>query len=173
MWSDIALSGAQSLIKSGVSFFAAQQQAEAEKRWQKYNNAMTMLGNASNQNTINTNEILAAERGANQRFEIGRSKYITVGQAEASAAASDTEGRSVNAVVFDVERNAAKAQAALRADLQAQYLSLDHQRQSSAFQMASNLDYSYIPQPNAATYLMGFSTDMYSQYSKLNKDTTS
>lgn len=172
MWNDIALSGAQSLLKNGVSFFLAQQQADAEKAWQKYNNAMTMLGNASNQNAIETNEILLRGRAANQRFEIDRSKYMTVGQAEASAAASDTEGRSVNAVIFDIERNASKQQAALKADLKAQYLTLDHQREASNFQTASNLDYSYIPQPSTASFLMGLSTDMLSNYRTMNKEPT-
>jgi hypothetical protein len=166
MWADMAFSGAQSLISQGFGFIAAGKVAKQQKKWQAYNNAMTRLANANNQNAITTNEILAEERAQVQRVNIQRSAYITSGAAEAAAAAADTGGRSVNAVIFDIGRNASMQQAALEADLEAQYLSFDNQRANSQFQMASNLDYSYIPKPQLASYALNFGSDMANAYKR-------
>jgi hypothetical protein len=167
MWADLVISGAQSLIKQGLSYSAAQQQAKSARQWQAYKNAMVKLADANNQNAITTNEVLLEGRVSNQRFQINRSKYITSGQAEAAAAAVETEGRSVDMVVFDIERNASMQQANVTADLEAQYMQHDEQRRSSAFQAAMQTDYTYLPNPNIATYALGFATDMTNSYKKL------
>lgn len=169
MWADLALSGAQSLIKQGMSYDAASKKAKADRQWQAYKNAMTKLADANNQNAITTNEVLLEERVANQRFQIERSEYTTSAQAEAAAAATDTGGRSVDMVVFDIERNASMAQANVTSDLEAQYAQHDEQRRNSAFQAVMQQDHTYIPSPNLATYALGFATDMTNAYTKLNK----
>lgn len=169
MWADLALSGAQSLIKQGMSYHAASVKAKSDRQWQAYKNAMTKLADANNQNAITTNENMLEKRVANQRFQIARSEYITEGAAEASAAASGTSGRSVDMVVFDIERNASMQQGNVTADLEAQYVQHDEQRRNSAFQAATQQDYTFIPSPNPATYALGFATDMTNAYTKLNK----
>jgi hypothetical protein len=171
MWADLALSGATSALKQGLGYAAASAKAKADRQWQAYKNAMTKLANANNQNAITTNEVLLEERVANQRFNIERSAYITTGQAEASAAATGTSGRSVDMLVFDIERNASMHQANITSDLEAQYIQHDEQRKNSAFQAAMQQDYTYIPSPMAATYVLGFGTDLTNAYTKLNKGT--
>jgi hypothetical protein len=121
---------------------------------------MVKLSDANNQNILTTNENLARANSIDQSFAIERSEYLTSAQAEVAAAASGTGGRSVNDVMFDIEHNAASAQARRKQDLEAQYLQIDNQRQQSRFQAAMSMDYSPIPEPNPATYMLNFATDM-------------
>jgi hypothetical protein len=159
MWSDLALSGGLSALKNGMSFIQAGKDADAKRAWQSYKNAMTQLSGANSQNILTTNENMARENSADQAFQIGRSEYITNAQAEVSAAASNTGGRSVNDVLFSIDHNAADAQAKRKSDLQDQYLQIDNQRKQVAFQVATQMDYSPIPEPNPATYMLNFATD--------------
>lgn len=169
MWADLAVSGVDSLFKRVGSYIQAEKEAKAKRQWQEYKNAMTRLADANNQNAITANERLTEERVSRQRFNIRRSSYMTSAQAEAAAAAENTAGRSVNMVQFDIERNASMQQANLTADMEAQYAQFDNQRQSSAFQAAMNMDYTFIPSPNPATYFLGFATDITNSYNKLTK----
>lgn len=164
MWAELALQGGLSMLRQGVEYSEAKKAAEAKKAWQAYKNTMVELSNANNQNIITTNENIARGSSIEQAFQIERSEYITSAQAEASAAASGVEGRSVNAVQFDIERNAASAQTRRKQDLNAQYLQFDNQRQQSAFQAALSHDYSPIPEPKPATYALNFATDMTKLY---------
>jgi hypothetical protein len=166
MFAQMALIAGMSLLKQGMGFQAAQAEAKSKRQWQAYRNAMTMLANANNQNAITTNEVMLEDRLATQRFNIERSEYITEAAAEASAAAADTGGRSVSMVLFDIERNASIQQGRLQQDLEAQYVSNDEQRRNSAFQAATQMDYTHIPKPNLATYAMNFASDMVGGYLK-------
>lgn len=159
MWSDLALSGGLAALRTGMQYSDAAKAADAKRAWQGYKNSMTMLSNANNQNIATTNENIARRDSADQGFQISRSEYLTSAQAEVSAASAGVGGRSPNDVLFDVERNASSAQAKRQLDLQSQYLQIDNQRQSSEFQAASNMDYSPIPEPNPATYMLNFATD--------------
>lgn len=167
MWADMALAGLQSGISSVGQFILGSMEAKAKRKWQKYNNQMVAIANAQNQNSITTNEILATERASIQKFNIDRSEIITSGQAEASAAAADTEGRSVNAVIFDVERNAGMQRAQVQSDLEAQYLQFSQQRKNSAFQMAQQQDHSFIPMPNPVTALLNFGATATDKYQRM------
>ncbi|MGX9389622.1 virion core protein, T7 gp14 family [Nitrobacteraceae bacterium UC4449_H16] len=160
MWADLALSGGLAALRQGLSFSAAQDDAKAKKAWQAYKNTMLKLSDANNQNILTVNENIARRSSSEQAFGIARSEYLTSAQAEVSAAASGVEGRSVNAVLFDVERNATMAQSRRKSDLEAQYLQIDNQRAQSSFQAAMQMDYSPIPEPNPATYMLNFATDV-------------
>ena len=164
MWADLALSGGLAALRQGMAYSTAKKDAETKQKWQDYKNTMVSLSNANNQSTLNMNEAMATENSAKQAFAIERSEYLTSAQAEVSAAASGTAGRSVNAVMFDVERNATMAQTRRKSDLDAQYLQIDNQRTQSAFQAASAHDYSPIPMPNPATSMLNFATDMTKLY---------
>lgn len=164
MWTDLAISGGLSLLRNGMAYSDAKKSSEAKQAWQSYKNTMTQLSNVNNQNIITTNENLARSKSIDQAFQIDRSEYITSAQAEVSAAASGTGGRSVNAVMFDIEHNASVAQSRRRQDLEDQYLQFDNQRQQSQFQAAMSMDYSPIPEPNPATYMLNFATDAYKLY---------
>ncbi|KRR22160.1 virion core protein, T7 gp14 family [Bradyrhizobium retamae] len=160
MWADLALSGGLAALRTGLSYSQAKKDAEAKQVWQAYKNTMTQLSNANNQNILTTNENIASAASREQAFQIERSEYLTSAQAEVAAAAEGVGGRSVNAVMFDVERNATMAQSRRKQDLQAQYLQIDNQRLQSDFQASMQIDYSPIPEPNPATYALNFATDM-------------
>lgn len=163
-WADMALSGGLSMMRDVNSFIGAQQKAEAQAKWQAYKNTMTNLSNAQNQNALTTNEILTTRRSVDQGFDIAKQGYITQGQSEVQAAASGTEGNSVNMTLSDIERNTDVAQARRKADLDAQYAQIDNERIQSDFQAARQMDYSPIPQPSGAALALGLTTDAYSAY---------
>ena len=164
MGANLALSGGLAALRTGMSFMDADKTAKQKKVWQEYKNTMLKLSGANAQNTFTTNENIARESSAEQAFQIERSEYITSAQAEVAAAASGTEGRSVNAVMFDIERNAASAQSRRKQDLSNQYRQIDAQRQNSEWQVATQMDYSPIPEPNPATYMLNFAGDMHKLY---------
>jgi hypothetical protein len=164
MWSDLAISGGLSLLRAGMDYSDAKKAADSKRAWQTYKNSMVQLSNQNNQNIITTNENIARAASVDQSFAIERSEYLTSAQAEVSAAAAGVGGRSPNDVLFDVERNASGAQARRKLDLQSQYLQADNQRKQSEFQAAQSMDYSPIPEPNPATYMLNFATDAYKLY---------
>jgi hypothetical protein len=147
-----------------MAYKDAKESADAKRAWQGYKNAMIQISDQRNQNTITTNENLARRDSIDQEFSINRSEYLTSAQAEVSAAAAGAGGRSPNDVLFDIERNATSAQAKRKQDLADQYLQADNQRQQSSFQAAMAKDYSPIPEPNPATYMLNFATDAYKLY---------
>jgi hypothetical protein len=159
MWADLALSGGLSALRQGVAYQQAEKDAQAKQAWQAYKNTMTKLSAAQSQNTLTTNENIVRATSRDQAFAIERSEYITSAQAEVAAAASDTGGRSVNAVMADVERNATMAQSRRKQDLQSQFLQIDNQRRQVDISAAMQMDYSPIPDPNPATYMLNFATD--------------
>lgn len=168
MWANMAIEGGLSALKNGMAYRNAKQQAESARLWQTYKNTMTKISDGQNQNALTTNENLARERAKRSRWDIEKSEYLTTAEATVAAAASDTGGRSVNMVMFDIERNADAARAKVDRDLEGQRLQIDHQREASSFQAAMQMDYTPIPMPDATTYALGFATDMYKTYSRYN-----
>jgi hypothetical protein len=164
MWTDLAISGGLDLLRQGIAYNDAKKAADSKRAWQAYKNTMVQLSDANNQNIITTNENLARANSVEQAFSISRSEYLTSAQAEVSAAAAGAGGRSTNDVLFDIERNATSAQARRQQDLRDQYLQADNQRNQSRFQAAMSTDYSPIPEPNPATYMLNFATDAYKLY---------
>lgn len=158
-WSDqqgqYALAGASQVI----GYLAAAKKAAADRKWQEYNNKMTRLANAQNQNSITANEILTRKRNALEEFNIRLSGDATKAKIEAQAAATGTTGRSVEAALFDVSRNTANASARREMDWEVQQMQFNQNRQSSQLQTDTQIDYATIPSPNPASYLLGFAAD--------------
>lgn len=143
------------LASGFMSYQADKVAAKAASAWQAYSNTMVRLSDAVNQNAITTNEIFSNRAFAEQAIGIKQSNILTEAQAEVSAAAAGVKGVSVDDVMRDINRNAAVAENKRQNDLAASYLSFDQQRQSSAMQAAMQQDYSYIPKPKLASYLLG------------------
>jgi hypothetical protein len=161
MWADNAML-AVSGLKSLVGYSDARKQAVQDKKWQNYNNAMVRIQDAGNQNAITTNENIAREKATSDKFAVRKSAYITKASAEVSAAAAGTTGRSVDIALYDIGRNEAMMIDSVGKDLEAQYLQFTNQREGSAMQAKTSQDFRGLPQPNAATYMLGFATDAYS-----------
>lgn len=137
------------------SFIAAGRKAESDRAWQEYNNKMTRIADAVNQGNITTNDNMRRERKHTQLMQVQKSKLATKASAEVAAAATGTTGNSVNAVLFDVDRNAANANRAIERDDQMQDVVSDNQRFSSALQLQTNLDLRTITGPTAGSLLLG------------------
>lgn len=168
-WSDMKVSGLTSVIQGVGSYIVAKKQAADDKRWRDYNNAMTNLQNAQNQNTITTNENLAIERSAEQAYQIRKSEYITKASAEVQAAATGTTGNSVDMVLFDIGRNAADADAKRLMDLEAQVLGFNNQRVTSNMQTAASIDYRVTPTPSLTSSLLMTGADLTNQWNKAGR----
>ena len=95
---------------------------------------------------------------------------MTKAETEVAAAATGTEGRSVNQTMFAVGRTEAVAQSRRKSDLKAQLLGFENQRQSSAFQASQQIDHTYLPNPNPVASIMGFGADAYKIHSRYNTD---
>lgn len=164
MWLQAGMS-----VLNGISgFIQSSREAKYRKKLQEYNNAMTRLANAQNQNAITTNQNMAVERSLAQQFEIERSEYVTLGKAETAAAAADTAGRSVNQTLYQVQRSADEAESKRQADLQSQLAQYTQQRKNSALQQQQQLDFSYIPSPSPVTAMLGIAGNLAKTYQRYN-----
>ncbi|QOE32160.1 virion-associated protein [Rhizobium phage Paso] len=167
MWLQAGLKASDGI----TSFITAKRDAKYRQQLQDYNNAMTRLANAQNQNAITTNQNAAIERSVMEQFNIERSRYTTIAQAEVSAAASDTAGRSVNQTLYQVERSAEEADSNRMADLEMQLAGFQQQRLNSSMQANQQIDYSFIPSPNPVTSMLGIATDIYKVKQRNNPTT--
>ena len=134
--------------------------AKAQKRIQEYRNKMANISNAINQDAITTNTTLAIQQSARQAVYMRRDELSTLGSTAVAAAAAGVRGRSVNATLVDVQRNAGFAESMRQRDLQEQFMQFDQQRLGSALSAVMNQDLSYIPKPSLGSYLMKAATNI-------------
>jgi hypothetical protein len=143
MWSSQQLGQAGASLASSIGGFIAQSiQAKSDAAWARYNNAMLLIQNGMNQNVITTNENIKREQMLQKRFAIEKSKYVTTSSAEVVAAATGTIGRSVNAVLFDVQRNATQAQQQNNREFEYVKVSDDQERVASTLHTNLSMDLS-------------------------------
>lgn len=136
-------------------FIAKSKQAKSDRAWQKYNNAMTRIQGAQNQNILTTNENIAREATLEQRFAIQRSEYVTLATAQVQAAASGTVGRSVTHVMNSIKRNAALADAKVAQDFELRKVETDVNRQQTEMQVQTSLDLRKIQGPSPVALALG------------------
>lgn len=146
-------------FKAVGSYFLQSRQAKADKAWQRYNNALTRMQNAQNQDAITINETLLQERTIRAKYAIEQSAYRTSGEAEMAAAAVGAEGNSVSRALAQIQKNATREQNQIDRDFEAQALQLAEQRTASNFQTEMQIDYRQIPKPNIASSLLSFGAD--------------
>lgn len=158
MWGDIFMSAGKQL----GSFIYARKQAESDRKWRDYNNAMVNLQNGQNQNALTVNALLAKRRFTQTALQIQKSGYATQASVELSAASTGTVGRSVNMQLFDVSRTTNEAHNRNRQELDDTFLEIDNKRQQSAMGAQTNLDLRSLPGPNPLTHMLGFAGDVLS-----------
>lgn len=169
MWTDIGVQGALSGFKAIGSYITAKRQAKADKAWQEYNNKLTRMQNAMNQNALTTNENMLRERVTRDKYNIEISKYKTGAAAETAAASVGAEGNSVDLVMLEISQNAARAQHELDVDADYQYQGIQQQRASSRMQTEMQLDYTQIVKPSIASAVLGWGSDV--MLHKFRRDT--
>lgn len=169
-WGDLIFSGGSALLKAGLSYSAASDKAKSDRQWQAYNNAMLNISGALAQNDITQNEVFAREKSIQQGVAIQKSEFLTEANAENSAAAAGTTGRSVNATLFDIQRNAANAKSNLENDAQNQEIAFQNMRQKVSQQVLTQTDVRTIPSPNPVTTMLGLGGDIGKLYKNDSKE---
>lgn len=144
-----------SALQGAASYKAKKQQAEAQEKWRKYNNAMVNLGNAMNQNAITQNEVLAMQNSVFQATELKKLNIQQTGAVAAAAAAAGVKGRSVNQSMFNVQRNAANADRDRQISLQNQFAAFDQQRLQSGMSAAMQQNHTQIQKPSLLNEMAG------------------
>lgn len=171
-WSQWQVDGIMGGFKAVGSFITQRRQAKADEAWQKYNNAMTRLQGAMNENNINVNQNMAVERQVRESYNLRMAKYQTESKAEVASAALGAEGNSVDMVMRDINMNEARMQEQMRTDMNYQMVGFDNQRKASAMQTAMQIDYTQIPKPSLAQSLLNWGAETATGWwesKKLNK----
>lgn len=152
MW--FAAFAATQVLGAFGSYSADKARAKAQKRIQEYRNKMTHIANAINQNAITTNTTLAIQQSARQAVHMRKDELSTLGSTAVAAAAAGVRGKSVNATLLDVQRQAGLLEKQRSQDLQEYFLQEKQQRLSSTLSAVQNQDLSYIPKPSLGAYLL-------------------
>lgn len=160
MWTDFQLQAGLSGMKAVGSFIVNRRQYKSDKAWQNYNNKMTRLQNAQNQNNLTANEGMLIERTAREKFNVQISEYKTAASATVAAAAVGAEGNSVDLVLLDISRNADRAEARITQDFDYSINSIRNQQDASDMQTEMQVDYTSLPKPNLATSLLDFGANV-------------
>lgn len=156
-WTNLGLDAAGTALNTFQGFAkykSAKAEAKAREAWQKYHNTMVNLSNATQQNGITMNEIFAQQALADQALQIKRGDIISSGSVEANAAAAGVTGNSVALSMLDVKRNSAQAEYKRQVTFKNTMLAFDTQRTNAALAAVMQGQHSYIPQPNAASYIL-------------------
>ncbi len=159
MWADWQGQAVLGGFKAVGSYFLRSRQAKADKAWQRYNNALTRMQNAQNQNNITINETLLTERNVRAKYAVEQAAYQTEGSAEMAAAVLGVEGNSVNRTLAQITKNATREQQQLDRDFETQALQLAEQRSASNLQTEMQIDYQQIPKPNLLSEFLNFGAD--------------
>lgn len=187
MWAHALIEGGLSIAKGFASYGASKAQYQAQqaayneeyrvgmieaayrRKVQAYNNAMVGVANALNQNALTSNQVQAVDRSTAQGFAIERARDMQLAEAEVSAAATGTAGRSVNQTLNTLNFSANLAQSDRLRDLDAQLKSIEQQRLNSEIQAEQSRDYSLIldpvlrsagTKPSAVSAMLGIATDL-------------
>jgi hypothetical protein len=167
MWWMFAAQGAMALASSAAGHAATSQQADASRKLQKWQNAMTRLSGAQSQNAVTDNLVLAMQQNADQALEIQKGELKAEGAARVAAAAAGVKGSSVDQTMLDISRNAASKQFARSESLRGIFMTTKAQRKSIAQQTANSIDRSPISGPNITAELLGLGSkaiDLYKSY---------
>lgn len=168
MWTDTGTQAALGGFKALGGYIAAKRQAKADKAWQDYNNKLTRMQDAMNQNAITVNENILEERVTRDKYNIEVSKYRTQAESEVAAAAIGAEGNSVDLALLEISQNAARAQHEIEVDADYQFQGYQQQRLSSRMQTEMQLDYKQIVKPSIASAVFGWGAETFMH--KVNQD---
>lgn len=158
-WWMFAAQMGMSLLQQGSSYGAAAAEARARRKLQEYNNKMSRISDALNQNAITTNVTKAIQASSRAAIALQDQVREITAAADVQAASTGTVGRSVDMVMNEISRGAAQQEYTRQEDLKAYFLQADQQRKQSALSAKLNQDNSYIPKPSAASALFNVGMD--------------
>ena len=163
MWWEIAAIG-MSALGIGASSGASAASAKAQEKYQAWRNAMAQISNAQTQNAITDNTVSQIQQSARIAMGIQRSGMESIGASEVQAAASGTTGNSVAATERNIERQTLHAEENRRQTLQDVFANERIQRANSSMQANMGQSYSYIPQTNSASSMLGLGAGIAKNY---------
>lgn len=141
-------------LSAFMSYEADKAEAKARRAWQAYQNKMVQLSAGLQQDALTTNQIFAMDALTQQGFQADRQTMDTLGSTEVAAAAAGVKGKSVNLAMRDVMRTAGMRQAERQEAFKNTMLGFETQRRQVAMSAAMQKEYSYIPKPKMASYLL-------------------
>lgn len=152
----LAMAGFGLQALSSIASFG-QQRAEAKyaKAMQKYNNAMLGISAALATDAITQNEVQTTAAFDRTMVDIKKAALYQEGEARVNAAAAGATGNSVEMAYRDLGGSAARAETAANQELSSSYMAFDAQRRNVVLSRTMQTDHSYIPQPSAASALLG------------------
>lgn len=153
-----------SLLSMGASGSGSEAAAKAQAKYQAWKNAMAQISNAQTQNAITDNTVSQIQQSARQAMGIQRTGMEVQGASEVQAAAAGVTGKSVAATERHLERQTLNAEEGRRQTLQDMFANERIQRMNSSMQATLGQSYSYIPQPSAASSLLGFGAGVAKNY---------
>ncbi len=172
-WFDSLSSGDMTAMQEGMNFLSAgtkymadKAQATAREKWQAYSNSMANISNALNQNAISVNETNTVREATDTNANIQKGSILYGAKEVVMASAAGVQGKSVNQSLLDIQANAAQREMNNQLDLTSKLNSFAQQREESEMKAKEAQNYSFIPKPDAGSYL--FSAAM--QNAKLNMD---
>lgn len=138
-WLDFGMQAGLDVLKAGAGFFAAQKQAESDKKWQQYHNALVRMQYGAEFNAIAEQREQTREASMKQGLQIKTAAYTTEASATVAAAAAGVQGRSVDQVTGQIETNAAEATSNVERQLQWQNNAFETAHVNAAMQRDSNI----------------------------------
>lgn len=160
MWSNLAASGTLKAFEAVGSYLIANRQAKSDEKWRKYNNALTQLQGAMNNNALETNENMLIERNVRDMYTINQSEYKTKASATVAAASLGVEGRTVDMALADIGKNAARARSDRINELEYEQLSIQNQKLMNHMQVELQLEKTPVPRPSLASAALGLGADI-------------
>lgn len=130
-------------------------QYKTRKAFQNYHNSMVNLSNAVSQNAITINQIATENELIEESVNIQMDAMSAKASAEVMAAAAGVKGGSVEGSLFDINRNAARAEFKRSETFKLSQLNFDYQRTVTALGAEMQQDRSYIAKPSLATSILG------------------
>jgi hypothetical protein len=151
-----------SQIGAGVSsHIAAKKTNKYNKRLQEYNNLQVLVGARHAQEVNAENSRAALDASVERSLEIETNSRVSLASAEVMAAATGTTGHSVDAVMGDIRRNAAKAQMNRENALVTQMRQFQENADGIDANAASNMQHNVFNGPNGFASALQIGTSIY------------
>lgn len=139
-WLDFGLSAGMDLLKAGMGYMQAKQQADSDKAWARYHNALIRLQTSENLNNISEQREMNREASLKQGMQIKQAQYTTEASATVAAAAAGVQGRSVDQTMNQIDTNAAEAESNRLRQLQWQNNAFESQRRATVLQAQASME---------------------------------
>lgn len=135
-----------------------------KKLTQKYQNTMSQISKAQQENTMTDNEISFRDSAVLAKKATELQSLRDTADAEVSAATAGTAGGSVNAVLLGLRRSRLSALSAMDKNILGQRRAFAAERRNVAFSAIYNKDITVLSRPSTASALLGMAAGLIDIY---------